>query len=896
MRILINYALSISLLLSPIQASALNLKFWELLPAFSKDSAGAAQALISDTADLGQMLRANGFNDEAISFALQASRGTVDIADHNTVMASVTSAGRSSLLQLAAASRNAKAIARLMKRRQLRTGTIVGAIAAGLLITEGIYATRKTMDSYETELDAYVTNFVRVGVITGTTSFAVDQLSRQGRGHKIAGLLFATAAVYTLVSGTGQIALENMDSITAKEIEEASLSLERIIAEEEALVETRRAQRAQLITERAALQADRADLTTAKVPTELIDRRGELAEELERLQLQRQAYDINIKEGSLDLDYAQELRGRGFEHVGINNDGDGSNDSLYRDTLLPNSVTNIARVETELESTTAQINALSQQAGSSNMSAAEQQRLDQIDASIARMSTQIDELTADDDAILAVRLSKQRANEYLNDLRAQGIAADTNLWEKFGNFANSEAGLRAIVNGTYFGLLSIIGGVAVHQAIHILINKGFIPRDIPGSLIVNGIQVSQLTNRNYVRSVELQLSAYRQLFHDAQGVQSLFSDATSSVVRSFQEAVDLGVRAGHIDANDARKASQTMSAVVANLQTFTPPLQADFLKSVQAAAGTLQITLGEWFSRLIGIGRAAKLGRLTGNVPVVGGLIGGGAVYATNMMFAQQAQAAAQVLSEDAYEAYMSEVQGPAKAMIMGDIAVSVVDPTFLTLPLTMGVEAVASGLMTTWMDKHAPYLPQNLGYALSPSLFGGKTVSSEVINALVRRVPVNTEGQASVLHGAIVAKNLVFEFTRDNPRPSPSYASSLGLAQERSIKVSLWEARFNAVREVFMGELKKVLADKGNLPTVLGLYSPGEKLSIIERLAESDTELDSGTRGFEKIAAFFNYQQQWSPQVWGENPRQALRRDEVQMNKYILTRMGYYSEDTAAL
>ena len=888
MRIFIVHILSFALVFAPIQASALSINFWEKLPFMGRSTDGSG--------DLAKMLRQSGFSDEAISFALNTSRGTVDSSLVNQTSDAIVTASRNSVLQLGAAVKNSDVISGIIKKRNLIDGTLVGSLAVALLITEGLYATYKTQENYEDELDAYVTNFVRVGVITGTTTMAADRLSQKGMGNKLAGLMFATAAVYTLVTGTSQIAIEQLDTITAKNIEDASRELESILAEIEAATLQRQEQKVQLIAEQGVLLEERAELTSSRIPENLIKLRDSTSENLSRHRLQRDAYNVNVKEGSPELDYAQKLRDEGFENVGVNNDGDRTNDARYRDILKPEIDRLIREEEAKLDSLEGQISTMALQTGSASMSDSEQARLVQIDESVSSLARRIDELSQDGPAITALRASYTQANEYLNAIRSQNIESDSNLFEKLSRFANSEEGAKSLINGSYFGLLSIIGGIAVHQAIHIFRGRNYIPRDIPGTITINGVQINSLADKNYVRSLEMQLKSYKNLFYDTNGILSLYDNAKESVLKNFSEAVEYGVRSGHINATQASKAQQTLNSVVSNLQVFKAADEDGFIRSAKLASGTLQPVSELSHSALrkaLQAGKKAKLARVFGNTPVLGPVVAGSALTLTLIMFASQARGAhvlmeEGVITQTAYDNYVNNMQVKAKAALISDIGISLADPTGYTIPVTLIAEGAVAKIMKNWMDNNAPHLSQALSEAINPSFIGSETISSEFVDELSKGIPTDTTQLDPIFHNASIAKDVMVDFFRENRPPHVPMMSVPKAVEHADRKSQLWEAQMNAMRKTFYSELKVLLSNPDNFPKFLSIYTLDAKLSLVERLAASDEELSLDENSdFYKVAKYKDYQDQYMPQLFGESPTEALRADEELINAYILSRMG---------
>ncbi len=889
---LVKFLIVISLVFPSFQSSASSLaRFSELLPNAAKNS-------VTWNNEMANTLRRQGFSDEAISFALRAADDMSDPQMVNQIAESIVRSSQSSVRQLAIASQNAAEISRILKREKYIDGTSVGALTAALLIGEGMYAYTKTRENFETAEDAFATNFARVALVSGFTTMGLQGMSSRRTVGKLGGVLALSLALYGVATGTSQIAIEQMNYATSQNIEEARTRLEELLSKEQQLVTEQREQRGALISERDALLTQRTELLSGGIPDNLVEERNRLRSEILRLENQLAAYEINVKDNATpaEKEIADRFRSEGLEYIGVNADGDASNDQLYSGTLLPTTEAALADARAQLEPILSEINQRNLNAGSEdNLSAAQKSRLEQIDSSIDTLSQQIDGLMGDTDAIVSIREAKNQATLFLAELETQGIGPDENLYNRLSQFINTEDGLRALITGTTFGLISVMGGVYLHKFIHILKNRGFIPESLSGSIRIGSINVSSLLDKNYVLRMEVELKSFNNVIQSAEGIDSVVRQAVQSEIRNFRQALNVAQEMRYIDADKVRSASAALTKAVDEVQpmlarsvNFARDLL-DFLKFEKNLAGLAGLPV---FRAAASAKKSAVLARMGANVNGTNLLVGGVVSTLILSMLASQGKAATTlmhqgVISEDGYDSYVADVQGPSRNILLGDAAVSLVGGV-ATIPITFISEAIVAGYMRDWTDKKVPYLSQSIVNTLSPSALMSDSISTDVVDGLSFHLPYETEGYPDELHKAIIAKNLMREFYRESDRPPIMIMAPAGIAAEVSEQEQRWRAQFEAYRGTYKSELIDLVSNPQNLTKYLDLFPIRERLELVRRLAASDSELLQDPGPYEEIAAYVEaYEESSLPGIFGTSADDQFFEDATLVNGYIMHRMG---------
>ena len=165
---------------------------------------------------------------------------------------------------------------------------------------------------------------------------------------------------------------------------------------------------------------------------------------------------------------------------------------------------------------------------------------------------------------------------------------------------------------------------------------------------------------------------------------------------------------------------------------------------------------------------SARASRAGSNAPLwIGAGIGVTALAATaylsemQRVFIERLAAEHDGALDAARDSYL-DLNSTNQAIISGDIAVGMADPTFVIgAAATFFAERSTYGSYENWISLHEEALIEALGpegaqqaiQALSMSLFTPDTVTQEIRDGFLQRIPQTTEGHSEILHDVIAAR-----------------------------------------------------------------------------------------------------------------------------------------------
>lgn len=787
---------------------------------------------------LVRTLEKAGYSKEAINYVVNAAtNGSKSISP----VASLAQASQQSVRQFVAAAERADETAKILSRRNYKLGAGAGVLALGLIGTEIAFATHKTGDGYESQGEALATNTLRVGIASAAGYGTAKALSQRKYGR---GILSAAVAAGALTIGVSQVSMEQMESIARKRLAELKTELGRISQQEKDIQAKATARRAEIKTALSELQAQRREILSPSMPESLKTQRDDLQNKIKALRVQLASY--NVKPGTSE--YAKYVA-QGFTNVGINADGDDRNDNGpggYRE-LKAKAEAQIREYQSQLDPVLKEIESRTVSAGKvTGLSVSDQARITTIDASIAKLSTELADF--DDGAVSArIQSSIARITAQIDEEQTRLNNGGSDLLSDFKKLMNTKDGANGMMTGAIFGVGSIIGGSVLHYSLAKLANESEDPKVKKAATTIFGHPISSLGDDAYVAKHGRDLKSFARMLATEGGVENALKVAGSEHLSHFRAALQTAFNKGLIPADRYEDAAKMLSMSDDKLHAALTA-EKGFMKAI---AGQLTETVAatsnsaELLAKLKATKAAAVAGRMGANVTAVGSAIGVGAVGLLTLFHSTQKSYAAAlhaegVMDKKAYDSYIS-MNNKVFATLSADIGISVADPTGIaTLPVTLASEKWAQARFKEWYDKHGIQLNKDQVASLSTSLFSTERVQDEFIRKISRHVPGKIEGAPVILHKVIAAKsafhNAVFEYGRSNP-----YAHWVRDNEKRKKAVAerkqLWDDVISA-----KADFTEALGDLGStgegMAAYLKLFPIKERLEYVRRLIKSETDL----------------------------------------------------------
>ena len=817
---------------------------------------------------VAQELRGMGFSDDAINFVQAASSGTIN--SRTNVMTGIMPHVQSSVVQLGATARHASETLSSFRSQQIIRGGALSFTAAALITAELLYASEKTQLVNGGFDEAMINNGGRIAAVTGATAGAVTLMRSKNPLMRLAGAVSIVPVIGLTGAGATQIAHEELSSISIRQLEAAKLELEDAIALQQKAAGNQQSDLNDKRAEIDALQNDRnAILNQDNDITALDERRNFLEERVNFLQEQIIAYNIVIdpnKATPESLEIARQYRERGFEHVGINRDGSLAGDE---DVYKPHrAITEAALAEAQQE-----LNAIKNEINErrtntsqiESLSPADRGRLEQVDARIASLRQEIQEIS-DGTYLETLQNSVARAQADIDVLKEMQLDPEANIFQQLQDFATTDKGFTAAVSGTSFALLSVMGGFAFESALAAFKNKGSDPTIPRGAVTFQGLPVNSLADSAVVARHADSLQMQGDLMRSTTGLQNTFEQLASNHIATYRDALEIAHDRGVIDTKTFETVSKRLSHAQTNLaktvrgnskliEETAAILRAPSIPDVSDIAAIannniegLVRSTSKGAETAADIARTARAARITANTPVIGVPIGAAALAGMSYFSGVQTAEAALYHEEglitreglDAYNLMHESSYHELKA----DTELSMVDPIGVTILFTLYTESRAEGRYRDWYDTHGQKLSPEQSALLSPSAFETETTISQMINEFRSIIPREKDGQPEILHPLIDLRTAMMEHLRREP---PTYMVPQGMLTYHQ----QWSEERQELRAQFENQFRSIVSNAENFPTLLSLVPMEERLAIITRLAKAETDAATFQRKNPEISAY---------------------------------------------
>jgi hypothetical protein len=855
-----------------------------------------------DMASLSTDLRNLGFDDGAISFVQSVGSGS--LKNNTNLLTNILPHAQSSLVQFGATARNASETLANFTAQTNSKGLKLSATATALLSAELLYASAKTQEMHGSLEESLVNNGGRIAAVTGATAGAVAMLKSKNPMMRLAGGISMAGAALLTGAGASQVAHEELASISIQQLERAKVELENALALER---EAAQGQQERLETKRAeidALQTDRQNiLSGGNDGSDLEAERIRLEEKINHLQEQLIAYGITInprKATPETLALAESYRERGFKNVGINADGDATNDEQYvqlkqiDEAALRAARQDLARINTQIEENRSNTNAIDK------LPPADKARLEQVDERIAALRQEIQELS-DGTYLTNLENAVIRAQEDLNTLKDMQLDPEANIFEQLKGFATTDKGFTAAVSGTSFAMLSVMGGVSFEMAISAFRNRGHSPQIPRGAISLGGLPIGSILDDAVVARHVDALQMQADIMRSSSGVRDTLEQVTRSHLQQYRNALEIAQSRGLIDTEQFEKASQRLSAAETRLPTelkkqstfisqtsarmrgeqpaAPKPTRTSPAKPAIAAANS-----SENLSDLATAAKALKTGRMTANIPALGVPIGLTALAATSLIASQQKAHAAVLheeglISDKGLEEY-NRMHELAYLDLENDASLSMADPIGITIPITLFYESKAEGMFRDWYDAYGQKLDPETTRAISPSAFDTPTTRAEMVTEFRHIIPRHKEGQPETLHNLIDLKMKMFDHIRHQP-------SSLMTAFSPDMN-DIWFNKMEELRQEFADEFTSVTSNADNIPTLLNLVPIDDRLALVTRLTKGEEDRSAFETKNPLIAQYASWEEQnILLRQFDRSALNAVYADQNTVNAYIMSALG---------
>lgn len=824
---------------------------------------------------LVKLLEKQGYSREVISFVTQTATNTNGVPNPT---GRVVSAAKQSVQQYAAVADRADDVARTLRRSNIFKGVAGGGLAAAMIAKEISLGTEKTKGAYGGD-EAAAKEAVTVRVAVATSLAFLSSMAFK-RGNKVAGLGAAAGSGVAVTYGMGQIAMEQVEAEARQKLAEIDKSLQAARDGKADVLASVAEKRTQIETDLDRLRKERQAILSKPIPENLLTRRDELEKELRKLKIQTTVYGIKA-----DSDYGKTLIAQGYLYVGMDEDGDGNNDDDWKAHRRDVNKL-ISSIEKELAEIKADIRQYTSASGDiSKLSALDRVRYDDLSAKITKLETDLitygNGFESRYDAAIA-RLEAQKV-EYEKRLQGSDIMDDIKA------FVTTNDGYNSLGTAGFLGSLSLISGMVLHRSMAAFANEGKSPGAAKAAISLFGHPIGSLVDDGHVGRNYKDIMAFMKGLATPSGVEDALKVAGTQHLDNFRMALQLAYDKGFVPADRYEKVSRMLTMTDSGLSKALLA-EKDFVARI---AGQVDDSLAS-ASKLSTLGKlklAVTGGRLGANVTGVGVGIGAGAAGLIVTMFnGQKAYAEALHkagrLDDAAYKAYV-KMSDNARNTILGDTAVSVVDPTGATIVATLGIDRFyIHNAYQKWYDKHGEgRLSKDEMHGLSPSLFPNEAVRDRFIRKIGRYIPESADGQPAILRDVISAKNEFF--TASSVRMKHTHLMPNAMKRRLAVMENraAWR-RIHSARDDFT----KAIGELGQTPqgvlAYLRLFPRDERLDFVRRLSLSEKNSADFAARHPEVAAYI---QRYNDQSWigsmFSDASKSLKPEHI--DRYIMQRFG---------
>ncbi len=366
-------------------------------------------------------------------------------------------------------------------------------------------------------------------------------------------------------------------------------------------------------------------------------------------------------------------------------------------------------------------------------------------------------------------------------------------------------------------------------------------------------------------------------------------------------------RASHIDEVNARQApalteEATESRILTAAEAGDETAQA--LKAQDLAAEVAEGGSAALGKEVRNVTKLAKL-RSALNVPGPASVAFGSAMFALNTYAFSlqrkyiQALANEGKLSDDPTQSEIIKneylkISDTNQNVLNGDIIVSSVDPTGLTIVASMGAEGYTYNNFNNWRTNYASHLDQDTINGLSMSLFTPKTIDSQLTEQIQHNIPDINQKYDPILEPTVIAKQEMLAIANNMPTPSLSTlmtasVSPIAAPHMKTADHVEWETQLGVARENFLQEISKLTETTAGTNAYLNLMDPSARIDVINDLAASDKS-SNFEQNHPLVAAHLEAKNQsnWlSRMVKTPDATEALSNNAPAMNNYIMNRLG---------
>lgn len=772
-----------------------------------------------------------------------------------------------------------------------------GLLASAYITAEIGLGYAVTHDVYESDENALLTNGVR-SVVSAAAAFGAKR--NFYRGNKVAGTAWTAAAIYSVASGAGIVAIGAAESASDKDIADARaelIEMKKAFKDDRTLTPEEQSEIGNIVSNVEGLVAQQDAMKVTSVPTSLQEKAKTLSKKIQFNRGLLKAYNYK---GASDTDRYKAYITAGYSptDIGINVDGlDAAGDAI----LLAATKGDIKKDTILLNKVEGQIEAIENQ-GEKTLTVEEQGRYDNLKLQIDALNLRLSGLSViGSEEVERRSLTIQATEQILNTL----IASKNNpgaLTDILAKFTNTQDGAIATNSGLMFSALGVLGGLALHKALPTRLNT---VGAATGAAHILGVPITSFGDKKFIEENARIFKHITGELIDPESVKGALKHLMHERLTQYRAAFQTAIDAGELNRTQIKAGKSALNTVqksIENLKNNNSVVKAavEFAKSAKGATeATDKVSkpVVGILGKLKNIKLAAMAARFGGKLPLfIGAGVGIGAVTLTDEAYGMQREYAAELnqrglLSDDALRAY-NKFSQYSEGKSVADIGVNALDPIGIVgAVVTVGVETNILNGFQNFRDifvtqKNKKYLSD-----LNPSMLTSKSSHSELFDRLKTYIPKSREGQPAILHAAIKIKKKGYKLARS--RPHVPMMAPAGVSEDAKVRLDEWQAEMDAVQSEFKEAMVSLISTPQNMSVYLNLLPINDRLNFARRSALSEKSLEQFSKSSPEIAQYVSdYNNSFLSSIFGTSAENALKNNPEILNKYIMKRSGIKTEE----